>query len=106
MSLGASGAPNDRFGGRLEQYASSLFREPEPAPLLDEPQLDADVERAAGTGLTGHSTQRFRPTTLGQLESEATVIQLRLVIASEEAIRSAPMRRGENTAPARPLARP
>lgn len=107
MALGSPGSPNgDRFGGRLEQYASLLFREAEPSPLFEEPELDGDIERAAGTGLTGHSAQRFRATTLGPLESEATVIQLRLVIASEEAIRSAPMHRDEQAAPARPLARP
>lgn len=107
MSLGASGAPNaDRFAGRFEEYASWLFREMQPTPFLDERQSDEDLERAAGTGLTGHSTQRFRPTTLGPLEAEATLIQLRLVIASEEAIRSAPVRRDEHAAPARPLARP
>ena len=107
MMLGASSAPNGgRFGGRLEQYASSLYRESEVSPFLREPELDEDVERAAGTGLTGHSTQRFSPTTLGPLESEATVVRLRLVIASEEAIRSAPLHRDERGAPARPVARP
>jgi hypothetical protein len=107
MALGSSGAPNgDRFGGRLEQYASSLFREVEPSPFLREPQLDEEFERAAGTGLTGHSTQQFRPTTLGALEAEGTMIQLRLVIASEEAIRSAPAHREDHAAPVRPLARP
>src|SRR5690348_14861162 len=56
MALGSSGAPNgNRFGGNFEQYAASFLRELEPSPFLREPQLDDDVERAAGTGLTGHS---------------------------------------------------
>lgn len=71
---------------------------------LDAPTLD-DVERAAGTGLTGHSLQRFTPTQLGPLEREATVIQLRLVIASAEAIDAA-RETVESTPPARPAARP
>src|SRR5690348_7164244 len=50
------------------------------------PMPAAAVERAAGTGLTGHSDQRFVPFQLGPLESEATVIQLRIVIGTEAAI--------------------
>jgi hypothetical protein len=65
-----------------------------------------DVERAAGTGLTGHSSQRFVPTQLGPLEREATVIQLRLVIASVEAIQAASSLVEEQRAPERPAARP
>lgn len=68
--------------------------------------LHDDVERAAGTGLTGHSSQRFTPTELGPLETEATVVQLRLVIASAEMIASTPPRVAESTAPVRPAARP
>lgn len=64
-----------------------------------------DVERAAGTGLTGHSSQRFTPIQLGPLEREATVLQLRLVIASVEAIDAA-RDMVEPTPPARPAARP
>lgn len=74
---------------------------------LDTPDLDApDIERAAGTGLTGHSTQRFQPTQLGPLEKEATVVQLRLVIASVEAIDAARSLIEQPTAPVRPIARP
>ena len=65
-----------------------------------------DVERAAGTGLTGHSTQRFTPTQLGPLEREATVIQLRLVIATTEAIEAASSLVAEPVPPSRPAARP
>ncbi|HEY7234045.1 MAG TPA: hypothetical protein VH539_07835 [Gemmatimonadaceae bacterium] len=72
---------------------------------LDDGSLDA-VERAAGTGLTGHSAQRFVPTQLGPLEREATVIQLRLVIASVEAIEAASSLVNEQRAPERPAARP
>ena len=74
-------------------------------PLPDEDAVD-DAERAAGTGLTGHSEQRFKPTQLGPLESETTVIQLRLVIASAETILATPSRADEQVAPARPAARP
>jgi hypothetical protein len=91
---------------RMLLGGDSLVREPVEAPMPShhEPTLD-DVVRAAGTGLTGHSTQRFTPTTLGPLEREATVIQLRLVIASAEAIDAAgaPV---ESTPPVRPAARP
>src|SRR5690348_6771888 len=70
-----------------------------------EPTLD-DAERAAGTGLTGHSTQRFRATRLGPLENEATTIELRLVIASAEVIASASSHSTEPSTPPRPAARP
>jgi hypothetical protein len=65
-----------------------------------------DVERAAGTGLTGRSEQRFRPTEIGPLESEATVVQLRLVIGTEEAIDAAHPLHDARPAPVRPAARP
>ena len=64
-----------------------------------------DVERAAGTGLTGHSEQRFRPVHIGTLEAEGIVIKLRLVIGTEEAIAERE-RPHESDAPARPAARP
>lgn len=65
------------------------------------------IERAAGTGLTGHSDQRFVPIHVGELEAEATVLQLRLVIGSEAAIAAEPARPlGDRQAPARPAARP
>ena len=95
-------SPNGDVKRMLLGHDSSL-REPEPMSP-SQPSLD-DVERAAGTGLTGHSTQRFTPTHLGPLEREATVIQLRLVIATAEAIDAArePV---ESTPPVRPAARP
>jgi hypothetical protein len=64
------------------------------------------IERAAGTGLTGHSAQRFIPVSLGPLEAEATVIRLRLVIASEEALSAPRPLRPSRDAPERPAARP
>lgn len=73
--------------------------------VLGEPTLD-EAERAAGTGLTGHSDQRFRATRLGPLETEATTIQLRLVIASAEVIASTSPHSTEPSAPSRPAARP
>jgi hypothetical protein len=64
------------------------------------------VERAAGTGLTGRSHQRFEPVFVGTLEHETTVLQLRLVIGTDEAFSAArPLRQTDNT-PARPAARP
>jgi hypothetical protein len=99
-------APNgkDRFGGQLPGIIARSF-ERAATPEIEEPTLD-DVERAAGTGLTGHSAQRFRPTQLGPLETEATLIQLRLVIASADVIASTAPHSPEVEAPARPAARP
>jgi len=93
------------FGRRLE--LGSFLTPTEPSrPSPDDLSLDDDMERAAGTGLTGHSTQRFTPTRLGPLEHEATVVQLRLVIASVEAITAASSLAEEPATPARPAARP
>lgn len=108
--LARRGMPNGG-GGRFTQgfdmpsSPSHSPAEPSPAYLDDDSAFD-DAERAAGTGLTGHSTQRFVPTQLGPLETEATVIQLRLVISSAETIQAAPSRADERAAPARPAARP
>ena len=64
------------------------------------------VERAAGTGLTGRSNQQFEPVFVGKLEQEETVLQLRLVIGTDEAFSEPrPLRQTDN-APARPAARP
>ena len=64
------------------------------------------VERAAGTGLTGSSSQDFVATHVGELEKEATIIQLRLVIGSEAALREGRPLPVENAVPARPEPRP
>jgi hypothetical protein len=68
---------------------------------------DDMIERAAGTGLSGHSDQQFVPISLGPLESEATVIRLRLVIGTEAALSEADTRDSvDRIAPARPAPRP
>jgi hypothetical protein len=75
-------------------------------PVTPPAQIPGDVERAAGTGLTGMSNQEFVPVHVGRLETEATVIRLRLVIGTEETLdapRSLPEAEPE---PARPAARP
>ena len=81
-----------------------------PSISVDEPAAPAQVpdaiERAAGTGLTGTSTQEFVPVTVGTLESEATVIRLRLVIGSEDAVVAPRPLPESDAAPARPVARP
>ena len=64
------------------------------------------IERAAGTGLTGHSDQRFMPVVVGQLEHEETVIRLRLAIGTDEALAAARPLQTSDTTPARPAARP
>ena len=96
------GSPKGLMKGRGLGVEPSVREPASPGP--NESTLD-DAERAAGTGLTGHSAQRFTPTHLGSLEREATLIQLRLVIASAEAIAAArqPL---ESESPARPAARP
>lgn len=84
----------------------ALFRVDERTVAPAAPSRDV-MERAAGTGLTGHSDQTFVPIHVGPLEDEATVLQLRLVIGTEEAIAAEPARPlGTRQAPARPAARP
>jgi hypothetical protein len=90
--------------------ASAPLAEPS-APA--QPTLPADaetvsdaIERAAGTGLTGHSAQEFTPVHVGPLESEATVIRLRLVIGTDEALAAPrPLPHSEGV-PVRPAPRP
>lgn len=80
---------------------------PAPAGVPIPPaQLPDAVERAAGTGLTGTSSQDFVTVRVGALESEATVIQLRLVIGSEEAISAPRPLPASDEVPVRPAARP
>jgi hypothetical protein len=64
------------------------------------------VERAAGTGLTGHSNQEFTTAFVGPLESEATVLKLRVVIGTEDAFETSEPNKHEAAAPERPVARP
>lgn len=77
-----------------------------PAAPKQMPGAPDAIERAAGTGLTGASDQEFVPVHVGPLESEATVIRLRLVIGSDDALESARPLPGADAAPARPAARP
>lgn len=91
--------------GRLEVRALMAPSVTVNEPVTPEQTTDA-FERAAGTGLTGNSDQEFVPISVGTLETEATVIRLRLVIGSEESL-SAPRPLPEAAAtPARPVARP
>jgi hypothetical protein len=108
----------------LPDFPSPPSRFPEPTEIsalmsrsYSEPTLnyvsppsilrESAVERAAGTGLTGHSNQRFVPIHLGPLESDATVIELRIVIGTEASIAEDDARPlVESHAPSRPAARP
>jgi hypothetical protein len=76
-------------------------------PMPSRPTVEREIERAAGTGLSGHSDQTFVPIQLGELESEATVITLRLVIGSEEALADeSPRALHPQRVPERPAPRP
>ena len=78
------------------------------ADAFGSPAFGDQIERAAGTGLTGSSAQEFEPTHVGPLETEATVIQLRIVIGTADVF-SAPRPlpdEAAHTAPSRPAARP
>ena len=77
-----------------------------PAPAAVPTSIGDAIERAAGTGLTGSSRQEFVPVHVGPLESEATVIRLRLVIASDESLAAPRPLPESDAAPARPAARP
>jgi hypothetical protein len=74
-------------------------------PAAPEQVSDA-IERAAGTGLTGTSNQEFVPVSVGTLESEATVVRLRLVIGAPDAVDAPRPLPGAEAVPARPVARP
>ena len=91
--MGASPAP----------VAEPAAPQPEAPPASAYP---GEIERAAGTGLTGTSSQEFVTVHVGTLESEATVIRLRLVIATEEALSAPRPLPQADTAPARPASRP
>lgn len=75
------------------------------APAAPE-QVSDGIERAAGTGLTGSSDQEFVRVSVGALEAEATVIRLRLVIGSEEALATPRPLPTSDAVPARPAPRP
>ena len=103
------------LGKRVTRSISALMAPAQPVPT--EPLADGDVfgssvsgdriERAAGTGLTGSSAQEFEPTHVGPLETEATVIQLRIVIGAADVFSAPrPLPDAAHTAPSRPAARP
>jgi hypothetical protein len=97
--------PPSRFP--VEPFTTSAYRTLQPpAPSMPSRSGDA-IERAAGTGLSGHSDQRFVPIQLGPLEDEATVIQLRIVIGTEAALAEDAARPlVDRAAPPRPAPRP
>jgi hypothetical protein len=83
--------------------APSVDRVPAPRRRI----VEQEIEGAAGTGLSGHSDQQFIPIQLGELEKEATVITLRIIIGSEEAlIDESPRALHPRHVPERPAARP
>ena len=107
--LGSSGGP-DRYDRREQRQPSAISAlmaptMPAEAPAAPTHVRDA-IERAAGTGLTGSSQQEFMSVYVGPLETEATVIQLRLVIGTDEALTAARPLPGVATTPARPAPRP
>ena len=89
---------------------TSLFAREAPDVSVESPgvpeQVPDAIERAAGTGLTGSSNQEFVPVSVGALEAEATVIRLRLVIGSEEALATPRPLPTNDAVPARPAPRP
>lgn len=69
--------------------------------------VEQAIEGAAGTGLTGYSDQQFVPIHVGPLEQEATIITLRIVVGSEEALAGESARPlHSQRVPERPAARP
>ena len=110
--------PIPRSRGAMNPFTSLLARMgeavtggsravPEQLPGAIEDETTSEVvERAAGTGLTGSSSQEFVPVSIGALEPEATVIRLRLVIGSEEALATPRPLPKSNDVPARPAPRP
>ena len=105
------------LGPRVPPAISALMAPTQPVPAepsfddadaFGSPAFGDQIERAAGTGLTGSSAQEFEPTHVGPLETEATVIQLRIVIGTADVF-SAPRPlpdEAAHTAPSRPAARP
>ena len=97
--------PPSRFP--FEPFTTSAYRTLQPAAPSMPSQSGDTIERAAGTGLSGHSDQRFVPIQLGSLEDEATVIQLRIVIGTEAALAEDAVRPlADRAAPLRPAPRP
>ncbi|MDF2771407.1 MAG: hypothetical protein K0S86_901 [Geminicoccaceae bacterium] len=98
----------DALGAGPHTRPTAFMSPPLPLEELHAPPAvrpDA-IERAAGTGLTGTSSQEFATVEVGPLESEATVIRLRLVVGSEAALDAPRPLPNTDEAPARPAARP
>ncbi|HKO15888.1 MAG TPA: hypothetical protein VJU87_06595 [Gemmatimonadaceae bacterium] len=104
-------SPQNRLSRMSDDDAADMYRDERDAARdlpagLPESGVVREIERAAGTGLSGHSDQRFVPVRVGPLETEATVIRLRLVIGTVEAIDAPRPLCDLDAAPARPAARP
>jgi hypothetical protein len=95
-------SPFARFTSLLARMAPDVSEESPAMPG----QITGGVERAAGTGLTGSSAQEFVSVSVGALETEATVIRLRLVIGAEEALATPRPLPKTGDVPARPAPRP
>lgn len=95
--------PHWNFGARpdISAIASGAGVNQRPSRSVSE-----HVERAAGTGLTGHSNQEFTTAFVGTLESETTVLTLRIVIGTEESFATPQPTKRDADAPERPVARP
>jgi len=95
---------------RMGMSVTSLLARMAPDVSVESPTVPEQVpdalERAAGTGLTGRSDQDFVSVSVGALETEATVIRLRLVIGSEETLATPRPLPKTNDVPARPAPRP
>jgi hypothetical protein len=106
------GAPFDKRRSGMSSFTrfTSLLARMAPDVAVESPaipeQVSDAVERAAGTGLTGSSDQEFVPVSVGALETEATVIRLRLVIGTEEALATPRPLPKTDDVPARPAPRP
>jgi hypothetical protein len=105
-SRDARDVPPRGIRGSLDAFSALMApTSPVEAPAAP-PYVGDSIERAAGTGLTGNSDQDFVTVHVGPLESQATVIQLRLVIGTDEALRAARPLPDSSVAPARPAPRP
>ena len=108
-SINARAASGGAGSARVESAAPDVMSPPAQVPApAGAPPLNG-IERAAGTGLTGHSAQEFVSVPVGALESEATVIRMRLVIGTEAALSAPRPLRGSDeldASPMRPPARP
>jgi hypothetical protein len=106
-SAGADGSSGAPPGFEIESLmAPEIARPTAPSYPAESTDTSDAFERAAGTGLTGSSDQEFVPVNVGTLETEATVIRLRLVIGGTEAMAAPRPLPGSSAVPARPTPRP